>query len=527
MKKRYFILPRSGSLAALLAFVAMAVSGQSLPAIGDADGNGTVDIVDALLVARYYVGYPTGVFYPNAADANASGAIDIVDALVIAQYYVGILTTLPPGSTATPTPVPTPTPVTTPGPDRLVNPFTGARMYVNQDWSARASAGGGASIASSSTAIWLDSIASISAPYFGGMGLRAHLDSALSQGANLVTLVIYNLPNRDCQYAASNGELVIEENGIALYKAEFIDPIVAILGDPKYSDLRIVVIVEPDSLPNLITNISFARCVEVNISGTYVSGIQYAINALNTLGNTYLYVDIAYSAWLGWTDNMPAACTLISNVVKGTSLGVSSISGFATNIGQYIPLEEPFLPDTSLLVGGKAVKEARFCDWNPYIDELDYAREMYRRFVALGFPSTIGMIVDTSRNGWGGPDRPTAVSTSTDVNVYVDQSRVDRRFHRGNWCNQRAGLGARPQANPAPNIHAFLWIKEPGVSDGASYAYTDPANPNLVLHTMCGPDNLNIYCGCGTTGAMQNAPHLGRWFQEQFDVLLVNAYPPL
>jgi cellulose 1,4-beta-cellobiosidase len=490
--------------------------------LGDVDGNGTVNIVDALLVARHYVGYSTPVFDAAAADANASGAIDIVDALVIAQYYVGILTSLPPG-----TPAPAATPTSTPVEPKPANPYSGAKTYVNPDWSAKASAGGGASIANSGTAVWLDSIASITAPYFGGMGLRGHMDNALSQGANLITLVLYNLPNRDCQYAASNGELVIDNYGLARYKSEFIDPIVAILGDPKYSDLRIAVIVEPDSLPNLITNLSFARCMEVNSSGTYATGIQYAINKLNTLGNTYMYVDIAYSAWLGWSENMQRACEVITNVIKGTSLGVLSISGFSTNVAQYIPLEEPFLPDTSLLVGGNAVKSARFCDWNPYIDELDYANEMYRRFVELGFPSSIGMIVDTSRNGWGGPDRPTAMSTSSDVNVYVDQSRVDRRFHRGNWCNQRAGIGARPQANPAPHIHAFVWAKEPGISDGASSAYTDPANPSLVLYSMCGPNNLNIYCGCGTTGAMPNAPHLGKWFQDQFDVLLANAYPPL
>ncbi len=68
--------------------------GTAQGARGDANGNGTVDIVDALLVAQYYVGLnPSGFVFANA-DANCSGGIDIVDALLVAQYYVGLVTTL-------------------------------------------------------------------------------------------------------------------------------------------------------------------------------------------------------------------------------------------------------------------------------------------------------------------------------------------------------------------------------------------------------------------------------------------------
>jgi cellulose 1,4-beta-cellobiosidase len=265
----------------------------------------------------------------------------------------------------------------------------------------------------------------------------------------------------------------------------------------------------------------------VNSSGAYVSCTQYAINKLHTIPNVYQYVDIASSAWLGWDTNRTPAADLITNVVKGTDSGTASIAGFASNIAQYVPLEEPFLFDTLLVVGGNMVKSATFCDWNPYIDELDYVQEMYRLFVERGFPSSIGMLIDTSRNGWGGPERPVKVSTSTDVNTYVNESRIDRRFHRANWCNQNAGIGARPQANPAANIHAFVWVKAPGISDGTSQAVTDPENPNLRFDTMCDPNGQNRYCSCGTTGAMPGAPSLGRWFQAQFDVLLKNAYPPV
>jgi hypothetical protein len=59
--------------------------------LGDVNGSGSVDIVDALLIAQYYVGINPSNFNPAMADVNKSGAIDIVDALLIAQCYVGIV----------------------------------------------------------------------------------------------------------------------------------------------------------------------------------------------------------------------------------------------------------------------------------------------------------------------------------------------------------------------------------------------------------------------------------------------------
>jgi hypothetical protein len=62
---------------------------------GDINSNGTVDIVDALLIAQYYVGLNPGDFNATVADVNCSGGIDIVDAILVAQYYVGLITSFP------------------------------------------------------------------------------------------------------------------------------------------------------------------------------------------------------------------------------------------------------------------------------------------------------------------------------------------------------------------------------------------------------------------------------------------------
>lgn len=140
---------------------------------------------------------------------------------------------------------------------KVDNPYAGAKVYVNPEWAAKAAAEpGGSRISNQPTGVWLDRIAAISGVN-GGMGLRDHLDEALEQkgtGELAVQLVIYNLPGRDCAALASNGELGATE--IDRYKTAYIDPIAAILADPKYAALRIVTTVEIDSLPNLVTNVT-------------------------------------------------------------------------------------------------------------------------------------------------------------------------------------------------------------------------------------------------------------------------------
>jgi hypothetical protein len=59
--------------------------------LGDVNGDGGIDIVDALLIAQYYVGLDPAGFIPGNADVNCDGSIDIVDALLVAQYYVGLI----------------------------------------------------------------------------------------------------------------------------------------------------------------------------------------------------------------------------------------------------------------------------------------------------------------------------------------------------------------------------------------------------------------------------------------------------
>jgi hypothetical protein len=59
--------------------------------LGDVNSSGAIDIVDALLVAQYYVGLAPANFNEANADVTKDGTIDIIDALRIAQYYVGLI----------------------------------------------------------------------------------------------------------------------------------------------------------------------------------------------------------------------------------------------------------------------------------------------------------------------------------------------------------------------------------------------------------------------------------------------------
>jgi cellulose 1,4-beta-cellobiosidase len=44
---------------------------------------------------------------------------------------------------------------------------------------------------------------------------------------------------------------------------------------------------------------------------------------------------------------------------------------------------------------------------------------------------------------------------------------------------------------------------------------------------MCNPDNQNRYNPNHPTNALDNAPHAGRWFPAQFQMLVENAFPTL
>ncbi len=424
----------------------------------------------------------------------------------------------------------------------VANPYVGATPYLNPDYvsevKAQAADDGGslgaaeAQVAGYQTGIWMDHIGAIAGDSTH-LGLQAQLDNALAQSQSssspvVVEVVVYDLPGRDCAALASNGEIPATSAGLAEYESQYIDPIAAILGNPKYSALRISTIIEPDSLPNAVTNQSKPACATA--TPFYEQGIEYALDQLHPIPNVYTYLDIAHSAWLGWSSNMSPAAQEYVKVANATTAGFDSIDGFISDTANYTPVQEPFLTDPTLSVGGQQVESANFYQYNPYFDEYGYDNAMYASLVSAGFPSRIGFLIDTSRDGWGGSGRPTQLDSSpTNVNDYVAANKIDQRPFRGDWCNiNGAGIGARPQAQPygaSSHIIGFVWIKPPGESDGdypsGSHTHGDP---------HCDPAGTQTDGNGGTypTDAIPgyDVP-AGQWFAAQFQQLVQNAYPAI
>lgn len=364
--------------------------------------------------------------------------------------------------------------VTPPSPEG--NPFVDARYYINPGYVAKVEASIKESPADAAllkkvesypTAIWLSSIKGTSA-------VSKTLDDALAQqkktGKPVVTVfAIYNLPERDCAASASNGELTVGDGGEKKYQKQFIDKIaVAFKAHPAQ---RIVVIVEPDSLANIATNMSIAKCASAE--QVYRHSIAYAVKTL-AMPNVSLYLDAAHAGWLGWSKNREKIAKIFSEVLAEAG-GVDKIRGFATNVSNY---------DT-LTPGDLAKLEPS----DPCPDELTYVKILDTALSEAGITGK-GFVIDTSRNG-----------------------RAGIRTKAGSWCNVKgAGLGERPRATPAPLIDAYFWIKPPGEGDGGSDSTKSGFDEN------CGPKSPD---------SEQGAPPAGEWFGRYFVELARNANPPL
>jgi cellulose 1,4-beta-cellobiosidase len=95
-----------------------------------------------------------------------------------------------------------------------------------------------------------------------------------------------------------------------------------------YPNVRVVAIIEPDSLANLVTNLSVSKCANAQ-SGYLVRGsahglhiradqhrqasVNYALTQLATVG-VYMYIDAGHAGWLGWPANLSPAAQLFTQV---------------------------------------------------------------------------------------------------------------------------------------------------------------------------------------------------------------------
>jgi cellulase/cellobiase CelA1 len=286
----------------------------------------------------------------------------------------------------------------------------------------------------------------------------------------LPVLALYNIPGRDCaQYSAGGAANTAE------YEA-WIDAVRKGIGK-----LPATVVLEPDSLALLPSD-----CGADDAQGTKTTErydeIHYAVDALEPLAGTKVYLDAGHSGWHSVNDIVP-------RLAAG---GVGDASGFFLNISNY-------RSDSELAWYGKLVSSclAYVAGGGPAADcpnqwwAVNDAQAWLDTHVHTAPSAMKHFITDTSRNGQG-PWTPPA-------GVYSDAQ---------DWCNPPGrGLGARPTLNTGdPLQDARLWVKIPGESDGQ--------------------------CTRGTAGPTDpergyQDPAAGKWFPQQALELVHNANPAL
>ncbi|KAJ3515731.1 hypothetical protein NLJ89_g1575 [Agrocybe chaxingu] len=385
------------------------------------------------------------------------------------QPQPSTVTTVGP-TTAAPTNVPAPTTAPDAG-----NPFNGYTIYLSPYYADEVVAAAAAisdatqkakalRVKDIPTFIWFDVIAKT--PQLGVYLADADAKAKASGEKYLVQIVVYDLPDRDCAAAASNGEFSIINNGMNNYR-RYIDQLVAEI--KKYPDVRIVAVIEPDSLANLVTNLNVAKCS--GAQDAYKQGTTYAIQQLNAVG-VYMYLDAGHAGWLGWPANLNPAAKLFSDLYKAAG-SPQFVRGLATNVANYNALN--------------AASPDPVTQGNPNYDEMHYINQLAPQLTSGGFPAHF--IVDQGRSGVQG-----------------------LRQAWGDWCNvYGAGFGMHPTLNTGSSlIDAIVWIKPGGECDGTS-------NTSAARYDS----------HCGIASAHKPAPEAGTWFQAYFENLVKNANPPL
>lgn len=197
-------------------------------------------------------------------------------------------------------------------------------------------------------------------------------------------MVVYDLPDRDCAAAASNGEWAIANGGAANYKS-YIDAIRKHI--IEYSDIRTILVIEPDSLANMVTNMNVQKCS--GAATTYKELTIYALKQLN-LPNVAMYLDAGHAGWLGWPANIQPAADLFAGIYRDAGKP-ASVRGLATNVANYNAWSIASPP--------------AYTTPNQNYDEKHYVEAFSPLLNAAGFPAHF--ITDTGRNG----KQPTGMSS--------------------------------------------------------------------------------------------------------------------
>ncbi|MCT7352412.1 glycoside hydrolase family 6 protein [Streptomyces sp. 15-116A] len=231
--------------------------------------------------------------------------------------------------------------------------------------------------------------------------VRAITAGGAAQG-RVPVLVPYAIPDRDCGGHSQGGA-----PDLNAYDA-WVDKFAAGLGSGE-----VIVILEPDSVAQ-------AECLSAGQRADRFASLARAGRVIKDANpRARVYFDAGHSGW-----NSPA--TQAGWLREAGAASTASSDGIFSNVSNF----------------------------HSTADEIAHNRAV---LAALGGPSSLGAVIDTSRNGAGAPPD-------------------------GQWCDPAGRkLGQAPTLSTGEaRIDAYLWVKLPGESDGckgapgtftASYAY--------------------------------------------------------
>ena len=236
-------------------------------------------------------------------------------------------------------------------------------------------------------------------------------------------LVAYEIPNRDCGGASAGGapDLASYDSWVANFAAG--------LGSGAS-----IIVLEPDS-------IALTTCLSSQQQADRFASLSRAGATIHAAApNAKVYLDGGHSAWNSASEQ--------ANRLRNAGI-LTNADGLFTNVSNF----------------------------NTTTNEVNFAKNV---LAALGNPSNLHAVVDTSRNG-NGP------------------------AGGGAWCDPSGrAIGTYPTTNTGnAAIDAFLWVKPPGEADGcagaagtflpdvayqlASAAASDPASPTTTPPTTTPP----------------------------------------
>ena len=351
-----------------------------------------------------------------------------------------------------------------------------------------------------------------------------------ARGNTIPVFVTYNRPFRDCAGYSAGGAL-----NSADYRA-WIEGLARGIGNE-----RAMVILEPDGtgiIPyytRLDGTAEWCKPVVTDGTGKTVpapgASDDESFGQLNDAlaifkkqaPNALVYLDSTHSNWLSVAESA-------HRLVKA---GVASARGFALNVGNFQTTWKQVYYGSwiatcidNAAAAGNTPEAFRACPNQPGPTEARSAWEavdawyVQRRSPSHG--NGIRFVIDTSRNGQG-PLDPRKYAAAP----FNQPDRVLAKLDEGSWCNPPGvGVGERPTVNTRiPLLDAYLWLKDPGESDGSCDIASGARAWDFDQHNPWGlkGDTRNRF---DPLWGMV-VPAAGIWFPEQALELAANGNPPV